>query len=42
MQMCDALSRNVPKLSAGAEALLANCLAHGRRVQFVDVAENFP
>jgi hypothetical protein len=41
MQMCDALSRNVPKLSAGAEALLANCLAHGRR-QFVDVAENFP
>src|SRR2546426_2403742 len=39
--MCDALSRNVPKLSAGAEALLANCLSHGRR-QFVDVAENFP
>jgi hypothetical protein len=41
IQMCDALSRNVPKLSAGAEALLANCVAHGRR-QFVDVAENFP
>src|SRR6266446_1624283 len=41
IQMCDALSRNVPKLSAGAEALLANCLSHGRR-QFVDVAENFP
>jgi transposase len=41
IQMCDALSRNVPKLSAGAEVLLANCLAHGRR-QFVDVAENFP
>ena len=39
--MCDALSRNVPKLPAGAEILLANCLAHGRR-QFVDVAENFP
>jgi transposase len=39
--MCDALSRNVPKLPAGAEILLANCLAHGRR-QFVDVADNFP
>jgi transposase len=39
--MCDALSRNVPKLSEGAEALLANCLAHGRR-QFVQVADNFP
>jgi transposase len=41
IQMCDALSRNVPRLAAGAETLLANCLAHGRR-QFVDVAENFP
>jgi transposase len=41
IQMCDALSRNVPKLSAGAEALLAYCLSHGRR-QFVDVADNFP
>ena len=41
IQMCDALSRNVPRLPAGAEILLANCLAHGRR-QFVDVAENFP
>jgi transposase len=41
IQMCDALSRNAPKLSAGAEALLANCLSHGRR-QFVDVAESFP
>ncbi len=37
IQMCDALSRNVPKLPEGAEILLANCLAHGRR-QFVDVA----
>ena len=26
--MSDALSRNVPKLSAGVELLLANCLAH--------------
>src|SRR6202035_1507891 len=41
IQMCDALSRNVPKLAAGVEILLANCLAHGRR-QFVEVAENFP
>jgi transposase len=41
IQMCDALSRNIPKLSDGAEILLANCLAHGRR-QFVEVAENFP
>jgi transposase len=37
--MCDALSRNTPKL-AGVEVLLANCLAHGRR-QVVDVAANF-
>lgn len=41
IQMCDALSRNVPKLATGVEILLANCLAHGRR-QFVEVAENFP
>jgi len=41
IQMCDALSRNVPRLPEGTEILLANCLAHGRR-QFVDVAENFP
>ena len=41
IQMCDALSRNVPKLAAGVEILLANCLAHGRR-QFVEVAVNFP
>jgi transposase len=41
IQMCDALSRNAPRLAAGVEILLANCLAHGRR-QFVEVAENFP
>ncbi|MGA9474353.1 MAG: transposase [Terriglobales bacterium] len=41
IQMCDALSRNTPKLSDGAEILLAHCLAHGRR-QFVEVAANFP
>lgn len=38
IQMCDALSRNVPK---EFKTLLANCLAHGRR-QFVEVLENFP
>jgi transposase len=41
VQMCDALSRNTPKLSAGAELLVANCLAHGRR-QFVEITSNFP
>jgi transposase len=41
IQMCDALSRNTPKLSEGVRILVANCLAHGRR-QFVEVAENFP
>jgi transposase len=41
IQMCDALSRNVPKLPPGVEILLANCMAHGRR-QFVEVAGNFP
>jgi transposase len=38
IQMCDALSRNLPK---ELETIVANCLAHGRR-QFVDVAECFP
>jgi transposase len=41
IQMCDALSRNAPRLTAGVRVLLAYCLAHGRR-QFVDVADNFP
>jgi len=41
VQMCDALSRNTPKLTNGVKILLANCIAHGRR-QFVDVAANFP
>jgi len=41
VQMCDALSRNTPKLTNGVEILLANCLAHGRR-QFVEIAPNFP
>jgi transposase len=38
IQMCDALSRNMPK---ELQTIVANCLAHGRR-QFVDVAANFP
>lgn len=38
IQMCDALSRNLP---AGLETIVANCLAHSRR-QFVEVAERFP
>lgn len=38
IQMCDALSRNIPK---AFETLVANCLAHGRR-NFVDVFKNFP
>ena len=35
IQMCDALSRNIPK---ELQTILANCLAHGRRY-FVDVVE---
>ena len=38
IQMCDALSRNMPK---DLQTIVAHCLAHGRR-QFVDVAGNFP
>jgi transposase len=38
IQMCDALSRNLPK---EFEVLLGNCSAHGRR-KFVDVFANFP
>jgi transposase len=38
IQMCDALSRNLPE---AFETLLANCLSHGRR-RFVEVAMNFP
>jgi transposase len=40
IQMCDALSRNTPKLTV-IEILSAYCLAHGRR-QFTEVAESFP
>jgi transposase len=41
IQMCDALSRNVPKLPEKLEILLGNCNAHARR-RFVQVAPNFP
>ncbi len=37
IQMCDALSRNMPH---ELQTILANCLAHGRRY-FVDVVEHF-
>jgi transposase len=39
--MSDALAANASKLSKGAEILLANCLAHGRR-KVVEVADGFP
>ena len=38
IQMCDALSRNIPK---SFRTLVANCMAHGRR-RFVDVVDSFP
>jgi len=38
IQMCDALSRNLPK---PLETIVGNCLAHARRY-FVDVVPNFP
>jgi transposase len=38
IQMCDALSRNLPKV---LRTILANCLSHGRR-KFVDLVSNFP
>lgn len=41
IQMCDALSRNVPKSAGSFATLLANCLTHGRR-NFVEVTPNFP
>jgi len=38
IQMCDALSRNLPK---PLETIVGNCLAHARR-HFVEVVANFP
>jgi len=41
IQMCDALSRNVPKLPESPATLVAHCTAHSRR-NFVKVTPNFP
>jgi transposase len=41
LQMCDALSRNLPKLPEKLEVIVGHCLAHARR-RFVEVIENFP
>ncbi|MCP3679833.1 MAG: IS66 family transposase, partial [Gammaproteobacteria bacterium] len=38
IQMCDALSRNLPE---GFKTILANCMSHGRR-NFADIISNFP
>jgi len=38
IQMCDALSRNLPK---ELDTILANCIAHGRR-NFVELYDRFP
>jgi len=38
IQMCDALSRNLPK---NLKTIIAHCLAHGRR-QFVELLGRFP
>jgi transposase len=41
IQVCDALTRNVPKLPEKLQTILGNCNAHARR-RFVDVVANFP
>jgi transposase len=41
LQMCDALSRNLPKLPETLEVIVGHCLAHARR-RFVEVTPNFP
>jgi hypothetical protein len=41
MQMCDALTRNLPKLAEKLEVIVGHCLAHARR-RFVEVTPNFP
>ena len=38
IQMCDALSRNLPK---DFKSILCNCLVHGRR-NFIDIMADFP
>ena len=39
--MCDALSRNLPKLPEKLEIIVGHCTAHARR-RFVQVTPNFP
>ena len=41
LQVCDSLSRNVPKLPEKLQIIVGNCNAHARR-HFVDVVPNFP
>ncbi len=41
IQICDGLSRNVPKLPEKLKVIVGNCNAHSRR-RFVDVVSNFP
>jgi transposase len=41
IQMCDALSRNLPKMPEKLEIIVGHCLAHARR-RFVEVTPNFP
>jgi hypothetical protein len=41
IQMCDALSRNLPKLPQKLEISVGHCNAHARR-HFVEVTPNFP
>ena len=41
IQLCDALSRNLPKLPEKLQVIVGHCLAHGRR-RFVEVTPNFP
>jgi hypothetical protein len=41
IQMCDALSRNLPKLPKKLEIMVGNCNAHARR-HFVEVTPSFP
>jgi transposase len=41
IQMCDALSRNLPKLPEPVEIIVGHCNAHARR-RFVQLTPNFP
>ena len=41
IQMCDALSRNLPKLPEKLDIIVGHCNAHARR-RFVQVTPNFP